>query len=158
MPKDREKILDRLHAALKDERVSAFNYHLQADEMRRLGRVNIARHLEAIAADHEEHGAGVEERIRALGGEPQAFTPPPEMLARFRELPKKDLCLALEHDLKAEDTEIETYTTLAEQSDGATSAACARFTNDDRGHAAWLRREIVRGMHLDGRIEESEER
>lgn len=156
MRRDREKILDRLHVALKDERLSACCYRVQAEETRKSGRHGIADHLEAIAADHEHHILLVEERIRALGGEPQEFVPPRDLIERVRHQPREDLCIALEHDLKAEDTEIETYQTLANQTDGNTSEFFASVTEEDRAHVEWLRQELVHGLELNVDLDETE--
>lgn len=156
MRKDREKILDRLHVALKDERLSACCYRVQADETRKTGRRAIADHLDAIAGDHEKHIAIVEERIRALGGEPQEFKPPGDLIERVRNLPRENLCVALEHDLKAEDTEIETYQVLAKQTDGETSDVFEIVTAEDRAHVEWLRQELVHGLQLNVDLDESE--
>lgn len=156
MRRDREKILDRLHVALKDERLSACCYRVQADETRKTGRRTIADHLDAIAADHEHHIQLVEERIRALGGVPQEFVPPHDLIERVRNQPRENLCIALEHDLKAEDTEIETYQVLAKQTDGETSNVFEAVTSEDRAHVDWLRKELVHGLQLNVDLDESE--
>lgn len=149
MPKDREKILDRLQVALRDERLTVFCYSVQADEVESTGHFRLANQLRNIAADHQRHIEWVKERILELGGEPRNFNPPPDLELRIRCLPAQDLCTALEHDLKAEDTEIESYQTLAGQSDSNTADICDQCTLEDRKHAAWLREQLIKGMNLE---------
>src|SRR5690606_23601829 len=120
MPNDRDKVLDRLQAVLKDEYLSSFCYQLHAEESRNAGHDRLARRLESIAADHQRHIQAIRGRIQAMGAAPRDYTPPQAVIARLRNLPKQDLCMALEHDLKAEDTEIESYATLAQQTDANT--------------------------------------
>jgi bacterioferritin (cytochrome b1) len=157
MPNDRDKVLDRLQAVLKDEHLSAFCYQVHAEESRAMGHERLARRLEAIASDHQRHIQALRTKITTLGAEPRDFTPPPAVEERMRNLPRHDLCMALEHDLKSEDTEIEAYATLAQQTDEHTAEMCNRITHDDREHAAWLRDELVRGLNLENEVPEGEE-
>ena len=149
MPHAREKILERLQKALRDERLALYCYDIQCEEARLAGHAGLASRLEILSRSHARHVELIAARVRELGGVPQVFTPPNEMLERFRVLPRQDLCLALEHDLRTEDTQVETYGTLAVQSDARTAHLCETLTQDDLRHVDWLREELVRGRKLD---------
>jgi bacterioferritin (cytochrome b1) len=149
MPNAREKILDRLLKALRDERLTCHCYRVHCEEARRAGHGHVAERLAALGAGHDRHAVLLAARIRDLGGEPRDEEPPPEVIERFRDLPRTDLCRAIEHDLKTEDTQLNAYSTLAEQSDERTAELLRLLTDDDRHHAAWLREELARGWKLD---------
>ena len=156
MSKDRDKILDRLQVALRDEHLTVFCYLVQADEVESSGHFRLANRLRTIGAHHRRHIEWVEERILELGGHPRSFVPPPDLATRMRCLPAHDLCTALEHDLKAEDTEIESYQTLAGQSDCNTAEMCEQATSEDREHVEWLRIQLISGLRLEGGNAEGE--
>ncbi len=156
MPDDRQRILQRLQSALRNEHLSAASYEMHAERARTLQRKDIARTLLDMAASHKGHIRSLETRIRELGGEPAPIPDPNHTLASRNHANDPDLCLALEQDLKAEDTEIEEYEILARQSDEQTSEICHHNIEEDRRHLDWLREQLIRGRNLDS-VEESSE-
>ena len=148
MPDDRARILHRLQAALRHETLTALCYDIHADRAKAAGREEIALRLGAVGEAHRRHIEALEDRIRDLGGHPNVTAPPESLLNNGQCHPEGDLLHALEHDLRAEDTEIEEYEVLAGQSDDDTANLCGDIIDDDRSHLAWLREEVVRERNL----------
>ncbi len=148
MPDDRERILNRLQATLRHEVLAATCYELHAVRARNLQRNDISARLAAVAETHRHHIADLEQRIQELGGTP-AQTQAPASLLENTCGPMNGLLHALEHDLRAEDTEIEEYEQLSRQADGETAELCEAHIKDDRDHLAWLREQVVRERNLD---------
>jgi bacterioferritin (cytochrome b1) len=151
MPDDRERILNRLQSSLRHEYMAAASYEAHAARALELRCKEIAQKLRDVAASHREHIARLEQRIHELGGCPIAVDPPKSLSSRNHCLEAGDMVCALEQDLRAEDTEIEEYETLARQSDERTAELCEGCIREDREHLRWLRDQLAQeqGMYVD---------
>ena len=146
---ERERLLHRLHAVLRIERLSAVCYETHADRARASGHRRMAQALHEMAQSHDRHCRELASRIAELGGDPQGAPLHEELIANTSCWPDDDdMCSAFEIDLRAEDSEIEAYQVLLRQSDAHTASLCEDAIAEDRQHLRWLREQLFRGLEL----------
>lgn len=157
MPDDRQRIIQRLQSALRNEHLSVGCYDVHAKTATELRYLDMAATLRRMGDAHRRHIIRLERRIRELGGEPTIYHLAEIMQQNHGCVTEKDILLALEQDLKAEDTQVEEYHVLAQQSDAATADMCAQYIEEDQAHLRWLRDQVLRLNHWDPDEEELDE-
>jgi bacterioferritin (cytochrome b1) len=141
---DRERILNRLQAALRHERLAAACYRNHAKRAAGLEQPAIAERLAIMANVHATHAQRLTVRIEELGGKASPVNGAESVVNdNSCEDGQIDLAEALEHDLRLEDTEIEEYEILSGQSDDRTAELCEGHIREDKENLQWLREQVV---------------
>jgi VIT1/CCC1 family predicted Fe2+/Mn2+ transporter/rubrerythrin len=107
---DRERFIEELRKAWRDEKSSALTYNAAADRETDPRRKEIFRRM---AAEEVKHAERWEKRLRELGSEPGTYTETPAEVARRRTLVEKGAEAVVKVMEAAEDNANGGYETLA---------------------------------------------